>query len=72
MKKVVVMDIPPDSTFAPNVTKILNSFVAGAVRDQGFAVVTSSDISTVLGLERLKELLGCTGCSRRSRRWCPS
>jgi hypothetical protein len=58
--RVVLIDIPADATFSPNVTKTLNDFLAGALADQGLDVVTSQDITAVLGLEKQKELLGCS------------
>lgn len=46
-----------------NIPADLASFYSGEVarvlRSVGFEVVTSSDIATVLGLERQKQLLGC-------------
>jgi hypothetical protein len=58
--RVVLLDIPADAAFPPNVTKTLNDFLAGALADQGLDVVTSQDITAVLGLEKQKELLGCS------------
>jgi len=58
--RIMLLDIPPDETFKPNITKALNDFLAGALGDQGFVVVTSSDIGAALGIERQKALLGCS------------
>lgn len=62
--RVLVLDLPTDKAIAPNTAKSLNDFLAGAVRDQGFTVITGADIAAVLGVERQKQLLGCSedGC----------
>jgi hypothetical protein len=57
--KLMLLDLPSDPAFPPNSIKILNSFLAKDFRDQGFQVITTSDIETVLGVERQKQLMGC-------------
>lgn len=63
LKKVVVLDFPADPSLKANVIPILNDFMAGAVRDSGFSVISSADIAASLGLERQRQLLGCAGTS---------
>jgi hypothetical protein len=58
--RVLLIDIPPEPAFPANVTKTLNDFLAGALSDQGFEVLTNADIAAVIGVEKQKELLGCT------------
>ena len=58
--QVVLMDIPADAAFPPNITKTLNDFLAGALADQGLEVVTSQNMTALLGLEKQKQLLGCS------------
>jgi hypothetical protein len=57
--KLMMLDLPPDEAFKPNEQKAFNDFEAGALRDQGFDVITSADVAAVLGVEKQKELLGC-------------
>ncbi|MBS2031885.1 MAG: hypothetical protein JST54_28570 [Deltaproteobacteria bacterium] len=57
--KVMVMDFPATNAFPADVVAVLNQFLAGAVRDQGFAVMTPADIGAVIGVERQRQLLGC-------------
>ena len=66
---VVSLAAAPHKLAAPewntvNVPADLAAFYAGEVartlRSQGFEVITARDIATVLGLERQKQLLGCS------------
>ncbi len=57
--KLMLMDLPSDPAFPPNSIKILNSFLAKDFRDQGFQVITATDIETVLGVEKQRQLMGC-------------
>ena len=61
--KVMVLEIPRDEAFKPTVIQAINEFLAGAIRDQGFEVLTSSDMVAVLGIERQRQLLGCADTS---------
>jgi hypothetical protein len=62
--RVMLLDIPADQAFSVNVTKAMNDFIAGAVTDQGFQVITQQDVTAALGVERQRQLLGCgeTNC----------
>ena len=66
---VVSLAAAPHKLAAPewstvNIPADLAAFYAGEVartlRSQGFEVITAKDIATVLGLERQKQLLGCS------------
>lgn len=61
--KVMVLDLTHDESLKPSTMATLNGFLAGAVRDEGFTVITPSQIGAVLGLERQKQLLGCAESS---------
>lgn len=59
----MVLDFPPEKNLPTNALAAMNGFLAGAVRDQGFAVITPADVSAVLGLERQRQLMGCAESS---------
>lgn len=58
--KVMVLDIPRDEAFKVTVVQAMNEFLSGAIRDQGFDVISSADITAALGVERQRQLLGCS------------
>jgi hypothetical protein len=59
----MLTDLPSDKAFDTNVIKVVNSFLAKDLRDLGFQVITPTDIGAALGLERQKQILGCTESS---------
>jgi len=62
--RVMVLEIPADPSLKPTVVATINQYLIGAVRDQGVEVISPSEIAAVLGLERQRQLLGCSesGC----------
>ncbi|MBS2029279.1 MAG: hypothetical protein JST54_15365 [Deltaproteobacteria bacterium] len=61
--RVMVLDLPAVRGIEPATLKTLDDFLAGAVRDQGFEIITPSQIGAVLGLDRQRQLLGCAESS---------
>jgi hypothetical protein len=61
--KVMVLDLPPVEAVSPSTLKTLDDYLAGAVRDQDFDVVTPGQIGAVLGIEKQRQLLGCAESS---------
>jgi len=61
--KVLLLDLHTEVVAAPQV-EVLQTFLAGALRDQGFRVVTRAEIADALDLQHRRKLLGCddTGC----------
>jgi hypothetical protein len=61
--KVILLDFPSVKAFDDATNKVLDDFYASDLRQQGFAVITNGDVIAALGIERQKELLGCTETS---------
>ena len=61
--RLMLLDLPADKAFEPNALKVVNSFLAKDLRDEGFEVITPSDIVAALGVEKQRQLLGCTDSS---------
>jgi hypothetical protein len=62
-QKLMLLDFPADPAFTPNVIRVIGDYLAGGLRDQGFEVMTTGDIGAALGVERQKELMGCSESS---------
>jgi hypothetical protein len=62
--KLVVVDLPGDATYQGSLIKAVNSIIAKDLRDQGFDVITPADIGAALGLDKERQLMGCSedGC----------
>jgi TolB-like protein len=62
--KVAVTEIKSVQGVAPGTATILSDIVVSEVARQGFDVISQSDISSMVGFEKQKKLLGCeeTGC----------
>jgi hypothetical protein len=58
--KLMLLGFPPDKAFELNEQKAFDDFEAGALRDQGFDVLTNADVAAVLGVEKQKQLMGCS------------
>jgi hypothetical protein len=61
--KVLLMDLPTTGAFDANVIKVVNSFLAKDLRNEGFDVITPTDIGAALGFERQKQMMGCSETS---------
>lgn len=59
LPKLALLDFPPEKSFDDNTNRVLNEFYATDLRQQGFQVISSSDMAAALGLERQRQLLGC-------------
>lgn len=58
--KAMVLQPAVDERVRPAVRDALQNSLSAALRDRGFDVVSSTDIAAALGLERQKQLVGCT------------
>jgi len=59
LPKVMVVDLTADKSFRPTTLRAMNDFLAGAIHDQGFRVLTHDDLRAAMGLDQQKKLLGC-------------
>ena len=62
-QRVMVLDFPETKGFDASTLRTLDEFLSGAIRDQGFEVITPSQIGAVLGMEKQRALLGCSESS---------
>ena len=61
--RVMALDFAPGPELTPTAIQAMNETLSASLREQGFEVITPADIAAALGLERQRQLLGCSESS---------
>jgi len=58
--RVAVVDLKPVQGVQPGTAAVLTSIVVNDASRAGFDVISQADVATLLGVERQRQLLGCS------------
>src|SRR4051812_43670994 len=61
--KIAILNIAAEGGVTRNAANAFADMVQGAIRARGHSVISRSDIENMLGLEKLKDSLGCNTTS---------